>query len=472
MGRAPGGWGRGNVPSMEPFPGRDPARSVRPWTDPSRSRIPGLRYGLTDLGEQVRRMFGSILILAATLMHGYVFWRAGSVPFVKRRLPGRYLAGAGVLLWTVVFVARLHGHRGSGIAAIALESIGMTWLGALFLIFVSLLAMDLFTGFGILLPRHAPSLRGWALAAGGLLSAAALVQGLRPPVVEEYEVRLPGLSQSMDGTVVAAMSDLHMGTLLDERWLRARVAQVRALQPDLVVLLGDLFEGHGPPRKELVSVLETLSAPRGVWAVLGNHESHWDGDNTFLKAEESGIRLLRNRWVEVGPGLVLVGIEDLTANRRSGNGDDTIARAFEGRPPGAGILLSHTPWRAERAAALGAGLMLSGHTHGGQIWPFGYLTRFVYPLYDGEYEVDGMKVIVCRGTGTWGARMRLWHPAQILRITLRAPQDGHRGPRRAGFRIPRYSLRDLDLQAGASPYPVGPPAPALRSVTFRQRPRI
>jgi len=83
------------------------------------------------------------------------------------------------------------------------------------------------------------------------------------------------------------------------------------------------------------------------------------------------------------------------------------------------VLLSHTPWQAEKAANFGASLMLSGHTHGGQIWPFGYLVRRVYPLLGGRYEVAGMPVIVCRGTGTWGPRMRLWRPGEILRVTLR-----------------------------------------------------
>ena len=364
-------------------------------------------------------MFGSILILAATLMHVYVFWRAASVPFVKRTVPRGMLVGAGVLLWAVVFISRLHGRDGSVAAAKTLEMIGMTWLGVLFLVFVSLLAVDLLTGFGVLLPRRSPSLRGWALVAGGLLSAVAIVQGSRPPIVEDFEVRLPGLSESMDGTVLVAMSDLHVGSVLDERWLSARVDQVRALHPDLVVLLGDLFEGHGAPLGGVSPILGTLSAPMGVWAVPGNHESHGGRDNTMLPVEEAGIRVLRNRWVEVRPGLVLAGVEDLTAARRAGNGGDTVDRAFAGRPRGAGILLSHTPLHADRAAVAGAGLMLSGHTHGGQIWPFGYLTRIVYPLFEGEYDVDGMKVIVSRGTGTWGARMRLWRPAQILRITLR-----------------------------------------------------
>ena len=98
---------------------------------------------------------------------------------------------------------------------------------------------------------------------------------------------------------------------------------------------------------------------------------------------------------------------------------DPIAQALEGRPPGATILLSHTPWQAERIAGAGVGLMLSGHTHGGQIWPFGYLVRSRYPLLEGRYEVDRMPVLVSRGTGTWGPRMRLWRAGEILRVTLR-----------------------------------------------------
>ncbi len=97
-----------------------------------------------------------------------------------------------------------------------------------------------------------------------------------------------------------------------------------------------------------------------------------------------------------------------------------MTRALAGRAPGATILLSHAPSQANRVSAAGVDLMLSGHTHGGQIWPFGYLVRREYPLLAGEYAVGGMTVIVCRGTGTWGPRMRLWHPGEILRITLRA----------------------------------------------------
>lgn len=224
----------------------------------------------------------------------------------------------------------------------------------------------------------------------------------------------------MDGTVLVAMSDLHVGTLLGKQWLDARVAQVQAEHPDLVVLLGDIFEGHDDPQKELLQVLHRLSAPLGVWAVLGNHEFHGRDTTGASLTNIDGVRVLINSWAEVRPGLVLAGVDDLTANHRSGLGGDPISKALTSRPVGATILLSHTPWQAEKAASAGTGLMLSGHTHGGQIWPFGYLVQRVYPLLGGRYDVDGMTVIVCRGTGTWGPRMRLWRPGEILRVTLRA----------------------------------------------------
>lgn len=162
-------------------------------------------------------MFGSFLLFAATVMHVYVFWRAASVPFVNRRVPRGVLVGAGAVLWACLVIGRVYGHGGTGALAVAFEWAGMHWLAMLFLTCVSLLAADLLTGFGFLLPRVAPSLRGIALVAAGVLSVVALVQGLRPPAVEDYEVRLPGLPEEMDGTVLVAISDLHLGSRVPER---------------------------------------------------------------------------------------------------------------------------------------------------------------------------------------------------------------------------------------------------------------
>jgi predicted MPP superfamily phosphohydrolase len=363
-------------------------------------------------------MFGTILIFTITLMHIYVFWRAASVPFLKDFFPRKYMVGIGILLWALFFVGRVYGHSGTGVLSRMLELVGMNWMAALFLIFVSLLAVDCGTGFGFLLPWFAHSLRGVALVAGVILSAIALIQGMRAPVIENYEVAINGLPVEMNDTVIIAMSDLHIGSLLDKKWLEKRITQIQREKPDLVVLLGDLFEGHGQPKDELLPILRRLSAPLGVWAVNGNHENHRHYNSSPL-IKDAGFHLLRNRWAEVRPGLVLAGVDDLNAIHRSGQENDLISNTLEDRPPVATILLSHTPWHYERAAQAGVDLMLSGHTHGGQIWPFGYLIKRYFPLFEGRYEVDNMTVIICRGTGTWGPRMRLWRPSEILRITLK-----------------------------------------------------
>lgn len=367
------------------------------------------------------RFFGSALLFAWTFLHVYVFWRVGTVPAVRRRLSRRSVIGFAVALWATFVLSRLVFRGSGGLAAAWLEQFCLSAMAALFLCAVALLAVDLLTGFGLLLRRSAPVLRGWALVAGAALSAIALVQGHRAPVVSSFEVRLDGLPEALDGTVVVALSDLHLGRLLDGDWLAARVAQVAAEKPDLVALLGDLVEGHAPAKNEILRGFGRLHAPLGVWAVPGNHERfNRRGGPDRRALEEVGVRVLRDQWVEVAAGLLVAGVDDLTSRRRAGLGGDPVGAALDDRPPGAVVLLSHTPWEAGAAARAGAGLMLSGHTHGGQIWPLGYLVRLVYPLLAGRYEVDGMTVIVTRGAGVWGTRMRLWLPGEILRVTLRA----------------------------------------------------
>jgi predicted MPP superfamily phosphohydrolase len=367
------------------------------------------------------RFFGSALLVAWTLLHLYVFGRAWTVPAIRRRVPRVVLLGGALALWASFVFSRFAGHATGGLFAARLELFGLSALAVLFLLAVALLAVDLVTGFGLLLRRRVYALRGWALVAGGVLASVALVQGLRPPVVSRHEVPLRGLPAALDGTVIVALSDLHLGSLLDGEWLAARIAQIAAEKPDLVFLLGDLVEGHAETEGDLLQAFARIRAPLGVWAVTGNHEHFGNGGGAGRRALElAGVRVLHDRWAEAAPGLVVAGVDDLTSRRRAGQGGDPIGAALAGRPAGATVLLSHSPWGAETAARDGVGLMLSGHTHGGQIWPFGYLVRLSYPLLAGRYEVGGMTVIVSRGAGTWGPRMRLWRPGEIMRVTLRA----------------------------------------------------
>lgn len=182
------------------------------------------------------------------------------------------------------------------------------------------------------------------------------------------------------------------------------VAQVAAERPDVEVLLG-------------------------VWAVTGNHELHRRGGHDGALAT-AGLRVLHDRWVALRPGLALAGVHDLSSRSRDGTGGEASARAVAGAPPGALVLFSHTPWHAERAAAAGVA------TPTAAMWPFSELVCTVYPLLGGRHEVGGMTVIVCRGTGTWGPRMRLWRPAEVPRVTLRAAPVGAAAPAEATDRPP------------------------------------
>jgi predicted MPP superfamily phosphohydrolase len=352
----------------------------------------------------------------------YVFWRAASLPLFATRARRLLLAILALLLWGSFLASRsLEGVLPAFLVR-PVALVGADWLAVLFWSAAGLLIVDVVTGFGFLLKRRVPALRGAAFGVAGAFAVIGIVQAVRPPVVQEYEVRLAGLPRQADGLVVVAISDLHLGPLIGERWLAARVRQVEGLRPDVIVVLGDVLEGDTPSESGLLPRLRSLAAPLGVWAVNGNHEHYGREGGGSGRLEDAGLRVLVNRWAEVRPGLVFAGVEDLM---RHGRGRTTVAdpigRALAGRPAGAAtVLLSHSPLQAERAAQGGVGLMLAAHTHDGQIWPFGYFTRMNYPLMGGRYTVEGMPVIVCRGTGTWGPRMRLWRPSEILRITLRS----------------------------------------------------
>lgn len=304
----------------------------------------------------------------------------------------------------------------------AIDSIGMQWMGSVFLLSFNMFIADLICGFGFLLTKQVTRIRMWGLVCGLIMVVVANVQGLRPPIIERHNIVIKGLPADMNGTTIAVMSDLHIGNMIGSVWLNARIDQVQALQPDCIVLVGDLFERDCDPG-EMIPVMQRLSAPLGVWAVRGNHDALRPDrpDVTGNILSGAGIRLLSNQAVSISNHLVLAGIDDLTSSRRQpGEGEFNLMKTLTHRPPGPAILLSHTPWLTDRASAAGVDFMISGHTHNGQIWPFSYLVRMRYPFIGGIYTIDNMTLLVSRGTGTWGPRMRLWAPGEITFMSLRS----------------------------------------------------
>ncbi len=365
-------------------------------------------------------LFLGIVLSVWTLFHVYAFQRAFSIPALGRVMPVAGRVALLALLWLSYPLGRVLARQAPGAVAWGVELAGAVWMGALFLACAAFLAADLVTGFGKLWPRGAAPARAVALGGAALLAAVALVQSARGPRVVRHEVKVPSLPGGRTELKLVQLSDLHLGSLLGERWLARRIEQVSSLSPDLVVVTGDLVDGEARAVEPLAPVLRTLTAPLGVWGVTGNHEYYAGLERCLEVYASGGIRVLRDGWAEAAPGLVLTGVDDLTARRQLGLDGRALDGAFAGMPPGAVVVhLSHSPLLVREAAAKGARLMLSGHTHGGQLWPFVYLSAIPYPFQAGRYEVGGMTLVVSRGTGTWGPPMRLFFRSEVVEVILR-----------------------------------------------------
>ena len=367
-------------------------------------------------------MFSIVLNLAGTLLHFYVAQRLHRVTPLRARVRARAWWTGALLVW-IAYLLGVHLGKNDADWRWWPEQFALGWLGLMLTMSLGLLAADLVTGFGLWWRALAPRLLALGAVAGVALSAFAFYQGMRAPVVVEQEVVLPGLPPALDGTVVVMLTDLHLGAQRGPGWMQARVAQVNALAPAAVVLVGDQVEDAPLNDARLARALRGFRAPRGVWAVTGNHEFYGDVETTVAEFGAGGVRWLRNAKVELAPGLMLAGIEDVGRTlQRGGDPTQGLAHVLPRPARTPTILLAHIPAAKliDMAAARGVGLMLSGHTHGGQIWPFSYLVRQRFPYLAGQHPVGPMTLLVSRGAGSWGPRMRLWEAGEIVRITLRA----------------------------------------------------
>src|SRR6185503_202294 len=244
------------------------------------------------------------------------------------------------------------------------------------------------------------------LSALGIRSALAGVQ------IKELEVKLRGLPRELAGFRLVQISDVHVGPLLRKDWVAHVVAQIRALSPDLVAITGDLVDGRVHELREHVAPLARIEARRGVYFVTGNHEYYSGVEDWYAHLPTLGVRPLRNERVQVAPGLEIAGIEDPT-------GSPDLPRALEGRDASrALVLLAHQPRQFAEAARHEVPLTLSGHTHGGQIWPFSWIVALAQPYLAGLHVKGVSQLYVSRGTGFWGPPMRIGAPAEITLLKL------------------------------------------------------
>ena len=318
--------------------------------------------------------------------------------------------------------------------------ISLPWFAFAGLTFVALVFLDLGAlivrlgrrAVGRLAPEASLSRRmflaritgGAAVAIGTSSVARGMIAARGAHEIVDVDVRLTKLPKALDGFSIVQLSDLHVGMTIDRDFVQRVVDQANALKPDLVVLTGDLVDGRVEDLRDEAAPLVNLRSKHGTYAVTGNHEYYSGADPWIAALSAMGIRYLRNQRVSIGDGAAsfdLAGVDDQSASRYKGHGEDLQA-ALGGRDASRPVvLLAHQPRQVRRAAKFGVDLQLSGHTHGGQIWPWHYLVKLQQGgLLAGRYQFDDTQLYVTRGCGYWGPPVRLLAPLEITRVILRA----------------------------------------------------
>ena len=234
-------------------------------------------------------------------------------------------------------------------------------------------------------------------------------------------MRLRRLDPAFRGFRIAVVSDIHLGPLAGRAHTERIVETINEAAPDLVAIVGDLVDGTVEELGAAAEPLRDLASPEGTFFVTGNHEYFVDDTSSWLaELERLGVQPLRNENTAIrrgGAAFDLVGVNDVTGEERGDPPD--FGRALTGvdssRPT---ILLAHQPAQVSEAATRGVDLQLSGHTHGGQMWPFHHVVRLVEPSLAGLSRVQDTQLYVTRGAGFWGPPVRIGAPPDITVLSL------------------------------------------------------
>ncbi|MFF9180563.1 metallophosphoesterase [Streptomyces misionensis] len=347
-------------------------------------------------------------------------------------LPVTLAATAVFVLGLVVMppaMARGHGRRQQDRAAIIGDTLlGTSWVLFTWSVLLGVLLRLALTLAGVGEGQDRARIVTWAvLGISAVLLGWGYAEARRVPRVRRLDVQLPRLGAGLDGTRVVLVTDTHYGPLDRARW-SARVCEtVNALEADLVCHTGDIADGTAERRRAQAAPLATVRATRARVYVTGNHEYYSEAQGWVDLMDELGWEPLRNRHLLLergGDTLVVAGVDDVTAESSGLPGHRAhLAEALNGTDPDLPVLLlAHQPKFVDRAAAAGVDLQLSGHTHGGQIWPFHHLVRIDQPALAGlSRHGDRTLLYTSRGTGFWGPPFRVFAPSEITLLVLRSP---------------------------------------------------
>ena len=388
------------------------------------------------------------LFLISSLLHAWVGWRiapalAGFAAFPQ----------GGTLFWSLLVVSALlmpmglvaRRFAGGGVASV------LTWLGLICMgMFSSLFVLTLLRDAMLLLAwlaswtgalmgadtdvAHAllAAFQTWSAAAvpvlGLLVTAWGFWSARRTARVVRVDVPIAGLPKALHGFTVAQISDIHVGPTIKHAYLSRIVARVNALGADMVAITGDLVDGRVAELQQHVQPLASLKSTHGTFFVTGNHE-YYSGAHAWIDAlRDLGLTVLMNEHVVLNHHkagheqalLVVAGVADFGAHHFDKSHQSDPAAAVRGAPMHASLrmLLAHQPRSAHAASEAGFDLQLSGHTHGGQFWPWNHFVQFQQPFTAGLNKLKDLWVYTNSGTGYWGPPKRFGVPSEITHLRL------------------------------------------------------
>jgi uncharacterized protein len=372
-------------------------------------------------------LFGLTITAVLLLLFGVPWWvlvmSGAQWPAPVVAVGTVLFAGALVAFPLLMFLG--HGrHRDR--AAVAGDTIlGVIWVMFVWAILGNVVRLGLLVA-GVSDPARSRIVAAAVLVVSLVLVVWGYVEAMRVPRVRRVEVSIPRLAAGLDGVTVVLLTDTHYGPINRDRWSARVTEEVNKLDADIVCHTGDIADGTVTERRAQAAPLGDVRAKLARTYVTGNHEYFGEAESWLEHMRELGWEPLHNRHIVVerdGARLVVAGVDDRTAaaSGRPGHGADHAAALAGTDPDLPVLLLAHQPKQIDGAVQHGVDLQLSGHTHGGQIWPFHYLVRVDQPVVRGlTRHGTRTQLYTSNGTGFWGPPLRVFAPSEITLLTLHA----------------------------------------------------
>jgi uncharacterized protein len=341
------------------------------------------------------------------------------------------------ILYTIVFfflaavfiLAKVIEARHSSLITDILNIIGGFWLAFMLYGFLFFLLSDITLLFmkitGLISADNIPMFRKWSFIVTAGLSCILITGGFINaviPVVKEYNITINKSAGDVKSLRIAAVSDIHLGSIIRKRSLKKLSAMLQKAKPDMVLLLGDIIDGEIGPvlRGDLLQYFTCPKCNDGLYAITGNHEFIGGGNRTIPYIESKGIRVLKDEVITLDGGIQLIGRIDKDSYRfyrKTRKPLDELMKQVDTLKPV--ILLDHQPFHLDETVKNGVDLQLSGHTHNGQMWPLNYITGMIYDVSYGYVKRGNTNIIVSSGYGLWGPRVRSGSRSEVMIINIR-----------------------------------------------------